>query len=220
MDYINENLKVWINKFIDWDMYSEFKKTMNTMESLYSDKTIFPEKHNLLRVFKETLPENIKVVMIGMDPYPGSFNGKPSACGRAFATENGYVNPSLKNIIKELKDDIGNVDDPFDYSLSKWVEQGVFLYNTSLSLEEGMTGSHIYLWKDFTENLISNLSREYPDIVWILLGNNAKHFSEFIQSNYIVTAAHPSPLAKGMFFGSRIFSKTNNFLDEKSKIKW
>ena len=78
----------------------------------------------------------------------------------------------------------------------------------------------IKLWKNFTENFISNFSRENPNVVWILLGNNAKYFSEFIQSEKIVLAAHPSPLAGGKFFGSRIFSRANGFLEEKDKIQW
>lgn len=220
MDYVNEKLKVWMNKFIDWDIYNQFKTVMNTILPMYDSTKIFPEQDKLLRVFKETLPADIKVILIGMDPYPGSHNGKPSACGRSFATENGFVNPSLRNLIQELQSDIGKIESPFDYSLQHWVDQGVFLYNTSLTIEEGRSGSHIKLWKNFTENFISNFSRENPNVVWILLGNNAKYFSEFIQSEKIVLAAHPSPLAGGKFFGSRIFSRTNAFLEEKDKIQW
>lgn len=133
-------------------------------------------------------------------PYPGFYNNLPSACGRAFATENGYLNPSLKNLLKELKEDMGIEET--DYSLQPWVDKGVLLLNTSLTVEAGKPGSHIELWKPFMKSLIPNIKGK----TWILLGRDAQSWEPYIDGT-IIKAAHPSPLARGKFFGSKIFSK-------------
>lgn len=139
-------------------------------------------------------------------PYHNLYNKDPSACGRAFATENGYLNPSLRNLLKELKDDLGIVEE--DLSLQSWVDKGVFLLNTALTVEEGSPGSHIELWKPFMRILLPSIKNKS----WLLLGRKAEEWIPYINGE-IITAPHPSPLSRG-FLGSKIYSRTNHI------IKW
>lgn len=187
----------------DWINYVDEELTENLIQKLdliYNDSEVYPYKNKVFRVFQELSPEDTKVILLGMDPFHNLYKGEPSACGRAFATENGYLNPSLRNLLKELKDDMG-IDEK-DYSLQPWVDRGVLLLNTALTVEAGKPGSHIELWKPFMKSLIPNIK----DKTWVLLGANAQSWEPYINGN-IIKAAHPSPLARGKFFGSKIFSK-------------
>ncbi|TCG10895.1 uracil-DNA glycosylase [Mycoplasma todarodis] len=173
---------------------------------------IYPPKE-LIHNYKIDSP---KVVILGQDPYhqPGQANGL------AFSVNPGVkLPPSLKNIFKELKSDLGIERTCGD--LSDWKDQGIMLLNTSLTVEEGKPGSHILKWKKFTTNLISELGKE-KDIVWILWGNHAKSFKHLIEG-HILESSHPSPLgARHSFFGSKPFSRTNQLLKSmnKKEINW
>ena len=136
-------LKDWID-LVDEELTENLIQQLDVM---YKTSEIYPYKDKVFRVFQELKPDDVKVVLLAMDPYPGYYNNAPSACGRAFATENGYLNPSLRNLLKELKDDVNIIET--DYSLQSWVDQGVFLLNTALTVEAGKPGSHINLWKPF-----------------------------------------------------------------------
>jgi uracil-DNA glycosylase len=190
-------LKDWID-LVDEELTENLIQQLDVM---YKTSEIYPYKDKVFRVFQELKPDDVKVVLLAMDPYPGYYNNAPSACGRAFATENGYLNPSLRNLLKELKDDVNIIET--DYSLQSWVDQGVFLLNTALTVEAGKPGSHINLWKPFMKSLIPNIKNK----TWILLGANAQSWEQYIDGE-IIKAAHPSPMARGKFFGSKIFSKT------------
>ncbi len=206
-------LKNWYPLFEKWNMLYIMDEITTILDIYYSTKDVYPDKNKVFRVFQETNPEDVKIIILGQDPYPNLFKQEPSACGRAFATENGYFNPSLRNIFKELKSDLGIVKE--DLSLQSWVDQGVFLLNTALTVEAGKTESHLLLWRKFTQELLSNFSKEYKP-VWILLGSKAQSWEKYIVSEKIIKAAHPSPLAGGRFSGSKIFSKTNQL----TKIQW
>ena len=209
-------LQKWYPYFVKWRMLGILDDVIGRLDILYKDCTVYPEKQKVFRIFQEVSPENVKVIFLGQDPYPGIYNDEPSACGRAFATENGYLNPSLKNLFKELQDDLGiKIIDNKEYSLDAWVDDGVFLLNTALTVEKGLAGSHLKLWEQFSKEFIVNFSKEF-DVVWVLLGKKAQQWDKYIINGNVISAPHPSPLAGGKFFGSKIFSKINNF----KEIKW
>lgn len=186
------------------------------------DKTIYPEKKDVFTAFKLTDFEQVKVVIIGQDPYfnPGQ------AHGLAFSVNKGIRPPaSLKNIFKELNSDLG-LGVPLDGNLSPWARQGVFLLNSTLTVEEKKPNSHSNIgWQDFTDSIIHYLSDKKENLVFILWGKFAKKKASLIDSNkhLILQSSHPSPLsASRSFFNSKVFSKTNNYLREKNikEIDW
>jgi uracil-DNA glycosylase len=187
---------------------------------------IYPESpEDTFSVFRNLSPSNIKVVIIGQDPYVrGEYDGK------AFSNSEdlGKVSPSLKNILKEVEDDVYdglNLNGSSD--LTRWEQQGVFLMNRSLTVREGASNSHLYIkWHEFTNMVISKLSETYPEIVFMLWGANARSVNKYISTNrhLILETGHPSPLSanKGYWFGNKHFSKANSFLKEvgKTTIIW
>ena len=183
-------------------------------------KEYFPRRENILNAYKLTPFENIRVVILGQDPYhtPGM------AQGLAFSvpTEFEPKPPSLKNILKELKDDIGENANAIKTKgdLKCWAEQGVFLLNTVLTVEKGKPLSHRGIgWEIFTENTIKLISEKKEGVVFILWGGNARNYKKLIDKDkhFIIESAHPSPLsAYRGFFGSKPFSKTNKI----TKIEW
>lgn len=183
---------------------------------------VYPEKENIFRAFRECPLEKTKIVLIGMDPYPT----KGNAIGLAFGYNgNGSIPKSLQNIYKEYENDVMNgLDLMFDYSLTKWAQQGVLLINTALTVERGNPGSHTKQWKNFTNYLFTELGKHNKDIIYICWGNHAKSFIPlFKEGNKIIESVHPSPLsARKGFFGSKPFSKANKYLKElgKEEINW
>lgn len=182
-------------------------------------------------------PEDVKCVIIGQDPYHGIakirlesrvIDPVPEAMGLSFSVPKGVkIPPSLRNIFKELNQDIG-CQVPEHGDLTNWVEQGVLLLNRMLSVEKDKPGSHSKLgWQPITEALVSVLSEQYSGVVFILWGNHAKSIRPFITDNghTIIESSHPSPIGgscnKG-FFGSRPFSRANQALNNlgKQTIDW
>jgi len=194
------------------------KVTWYIKERLRLKKQIYPSSSNIWRAFKLTPLEDVKVVIIGQDPYhtPGM------ATGLAFGVLDSCVRlpPSLKNILKEVEEDTGNLNLSPDTTLESWARQGVLLINTALTVEKGDPGCHADVWRHFTENVLRVLSEEKAAIVYLLWGAHAKSYIPHIQkeSNFILTAAHPSPFSayKG-FFGCKHFSKCNEILIEVAK---
>ncbi|MEM6378610.1 MAG: uracil-DNA glycosylase [Bacteroidota bacterium] len=184
-------------------------------------KTIFPPGSLIFNAFAKTPVEEVKVIILGQDPYhnPGE------AMGLSFSVPRGVrVPPSLKNIYKELHTDIG-FQVPNHGDLSSWASQGVFLLNSMLTVEKRQPGSHRKVgWQNFTDAVIHLLSRERSGLVFMLWGNFARSKKELIDSDkhLVLEAAHPSPLARGAFFGSRHFSQANEYLQKQSKspIDW
>lgn len=200
----------------------EYKKELfSWLESEYNSKTIFPTKQNVFAALNLASIKDIKVVIIGQDPYhtPGQ------AHGLAFSCANGTPQPSLTNIFKEINADLGltmtgNTD------LTSWAKQGVMLLNTSLTVVAHTPASHSNkLWHTFTTEVVKILNEQNQPIVFMLWGNHAKSFLPLLtNSNHLIlTAAHPSPFsAYNGFFGCKHFSKCNNFLMEHSlkPINW
>lgn len=181
-------------------------------------KNIFPPEESILEAFHLTPFENVKVVILGQDPY----HGEGQAHGLAFSVRKGIKPPpSLVNIFKELKHDLG-LNPPAHGCLEAWASQGVLLLNTVLTVEQGLAGSHHGKgWETFTDKVIAVLNEKKENLVFILWGNpaqkKARHVDE--KKHLILKSVHPSPLSfhRG-FLGSSPFSKANSYLKEK-KIK-
>ena len=184
-------------------------------------KTILPPREKRMTCFHLTPYDEVKVVIVGQDPYH-NYN---QAHGLAFSVEQGAYPPSLKNIFKELVDDLG-VNYPLTGNLSKWAKQGVLLLNTSLTVEVHRALSHKGMgWEIFTQEAIKKINDKTSPVVFILWGSHAQKLQTEIDAkrHCIIKSPHPSPLSasKG-FFGSKPFSKTNAFLKSKnlSEIDW
>lgn len=164
----------------------------------------------------------IKVVIIGQDPY----HGPGQANGLSFSVNDGIRKPpSLQNIFKELESDIPGFQIPESGNLEAWAKQGVLMLNAVLTVQQGSPGSHkIFGWENFTDAIIKLISERKKNVVFLLWGSYAISKSPLIdqEKHLVLTAAHPSPLARGAFFGSKHFSKTNKYLIEKglSPINW
>lgn len=183
--------------------------------------TVYPPGNRIFAAFDYTPFEEVEVVILGQDPYHGS----GQANGLCFSVSDGVRQPpSLVNIFKELKTDVG-CDIPLSGNLEKWAKQGVFLLNATLTVRANTAGSHQNKgWEQFTDSVIKTLSDKKENLVFLLWGNYAKAKAELIDANkhLVLTAAHPSPLARGAFFGCKHFSKTNEYLGAKGKkpINW
>jgi len=185
-------------------------------------KTIYPESENFFKALDLVDVQNVKVVILGQDPY----HGPGQAHGLSFSVQSGVrFPPSLKNIFKELQSDIGKPV-PETGDLSHWAEQGVLLLNSVLSVEESKAASHQGQgWEKFTDKIIEVVNRECSHVVFILWGAYAQKKAAFVdrQKHLVIECVHPSPLSSHRgFFGSKPFSKTNTWLKEKGlgQINW
>ncbi|MBR5662181.1 MAG: uracil-DNA glycosylase [Bacilli bacterium] len=186
-----------------------------------SNKIIYPSYENIFRALNLTQFKDVKVVIIGQDPY----HGENEANGLSFSINNGVrITPSLRNIFKELEYDLNIKRTNTD--LSSWAKQGVLLLNSILTVEKDHPLSHSNLgWKEITNYIIKYISDNKENVVFILWGNFAKEYKNIIDisKHYIIESAHPSPFsARRGFFGSKPFSKTNNYLikNNQSAIDW
>ncbi len=200
-----------------------YKELETFLEKEYSTKKIFPPKELIFNAFEKTSLDNLKVVILGQDPY----HGEGQAQGFSFSTPSNIKNPpSMQNILKEIKDDISVDSICLDGDLTSWAQQGVLLLNTILTVEEAKPKSHEKKgWENFTDNIIKYISSSCEDIVFILWGAPAIKKSKLIdeKKHHILTAPHPSPLSSYRgFFGCKHFSKTNEILKQKGKdqIQW
>jgi len=205
--------------FLDSETSKEyFQYILKTLQDESVNYEIFPPKELIFNAFNITRFENVKVVLLGMDPYinPGQ------AEGLSFSVPNGMsLPPSLKNIFKEFESDLqirrtnGN--------LKGWAEQGCLLLNAALTVRRGESGSHSKLWERFTDQVIIKLNESDKPLVFILWGNHARAKKKLISNHFVIESAHPSPLsAHNGFFGSKPFSKTNNQLklNNLEEIDW
>ena len=208
-----------------WDLIlqDEFKKEyfenlMNFVKKEYKTKTIYPKQNEVFNAFRYTDFDNVKVVILGQDPY----HGPNQAEGLSFSVSNEVLKPpSLKNIFKELESDM-KIPYPEHNSLKKWAKEGVLLLNAVLTVEEHKPTSHKDRgWEIFTDDIIKILNERNTPTVFILWGAYARSKRELITNpkHLIIESAHPSPFsARNGFFGSKPFSKTNEFL-KKNNIK-
>jgi len=213
----------------DWDEVLKviwnsegFKKFYHIIENEYNTKTIYPPKDHIFNALKLTPYKKVKVVIVGQDPY----HGEGEAMGLSFSVNKDIkIPPSLQNIYKELNDDL-NIPIHQDGDLTKWAKEGVLLLNAVLTVEKDKPASHRNLgWEPLTDYIIKELNQKDEPVVFILWGNFAKEKAKYITNpnHYIITSPHPSPFsARSGFFGSKPFSKTNNYLIKKNikPIDW
>ncbi|MCB9351196.1 MAG: uracil-DNA glycosylase [Lewinellaceae bacterium] len=186
-----------------------------------NNKTVYPPGSLIFNAFNTTPFDKVKVVILGQDPYhnPGE------AMGLSFSVPRGVrTPPSLQNIYKELKEDLG-VPIPNHGDLTHWAEQGVFLLNAMLTVERNKPRSHQKIgWQTFTDTVIRRLSDQRQGLVFMLWGGFARQKKQLIDNtkHLVLEAAHPSPLAGGAFFGSRHFSRANEYLKQQGKepVDW
>ena len=195
-----------------------FTKLIEFVKNEYKTKTIYPKQSEVFNAFRYTDYDNVKVVIIGQDPY----HGPNQAEGLSFSVSNEVLKPpSLKNIFKELESDLG-IQFPKHNSLKPWAKEGVLLLNAVLTVEEHKPTSHKDKgWEIFTDNVIKIINNKEKPVVFILWGQYAKNKKYLItnKKHLIIESAHPSPFsAYNGFFGSKPFSKTNAFL-KKNNIK-
>ena len=200
-----------------------FRKLKDEIDKRYETSNVFPEKQNIFKAFSLTSLDNLKVVILGQDPY----HGFGQAQGLSFSTPANIKNPpSMVNILKEINDDLQKKSFCEDGDLTPWAKDGVLLLNTILTVEEGKPKSHHNLgWEIFTDNIIKYISDNKKDIVFILWGSPAIAKTKLIDTkkHHILSAPHPSPLSSYRgFFGCKHFSKTNEILKNlgKEPINW
>lgn len=201
----------------------EYYQTLrNFLTNEYKTKTIYPDKYYIFNALHFTSYKDIKVVILGQDPY----HGPGQAHGLSFSVNPGIkIPPSLLNIYKELNSDLGCYI-PNNGYLKKWADQGVLLLNTSLTVRAGEANSHKSIgWEIFTDKIISLVNEKEDPVVFLLWGNNAIKKKNLITNkrHLILTSVHPSPLSASRgFLGSKPFSKINNFLISinKKPIDW
>ena len=211
------------DKFLNEEYEKEYFQTlMSFVKDEYKKKTIYPKQNEVFNAFRYTDFDNVKVVILGQDPY----HGPNQAEGLSFSVSNEVLKPpSLKNIFKELESDLG-ISFPEHNSLKPWAKQGVLLLNAVLTVEEHKPTSHKDKgWEIFTDDVIKILNKREKPIVFILWGAYARNKKCLItnQNHYIIESAHPSPFsARNGFFGSKPFSKANSFLKENGieEIDW
>lgn len=198
-----------------------FKNTAMFINKEYKEKIVYPPKRDILRALKLTDYNDVKVVILGQDPY----HGENEANGLSFSVNEGIkLPPSLKNIYKELYDDLGITKTTGD--LTSWANQGVLLLNSVLTVLKDTPTSHSKIgWQEYTDAIIKKLNEREKPIVFILWGNYARSKKNLITNkrHYIIESPHPSPFsANSGFFGSRPFSKTNEFLKKNNikEIEW
>ena len=202
---------------------SYFKALVDFVKSEYTSHTCYPKGSQIFAAFDHCPFDELKVVIIGQDPY----HGVGQANGLCFSVNDDIVHPpSLVNIFKEIETDLG-IAIPQSGNLERWADQGVLLLNATLTVRAHQAGSHQNKgWEQFTDAVIAKISEQKKDVVFLLWGGYAKRKGAKIDStkHYILTSGHPSPLSanRGMWFGNKHFSKTNTFLESKrlSGIKW
>lgn len=218
MFYITKN---WHNLLGEEWNKEYFKSLQSFLKEEYNSKVIYPKAENVFNALNLTKYEDVKVVIIGQDPYIN----EGQAHGLCFSVEKVAPPPSLVNIYKELNTDLGCYI-PKSGNLTKWAKQGVLLLNSVLTVRAGQAYSHKGMgWETLTHKIIELLAQRKSPIVFILWGNGAKGIVKGIDlsSHYIIQSAHPSPLsAYNGFFGSKPFSKTNEYLKSigKDPIDW
>ena len=188
-----------------------FAKIKENLLAAKAREIVYPPGNLIFNAFNLTPFERVRAVILGQDPYHGAHQ----AMGLSFSVPRGVrIPPSLVNIYKEIKSDLG-ISEPESGDLSYWAKQGVLLLNASLSVGANRANSHSgFGWQIFTDAVIKILSERRQSLVFMLWGNFAKAKSALIdaQKHLILTAAHPSPLAGGAFFGCRHFSRCNEYL--------
>lgn len=213
----------WKEKLTEEFEKPYFAELTDFVKSEYEHGTVYPHPKNIFRAFELTPFDAVRVVILGQDPY----HGARQAVGLSFAVEDGVtLPPSLRNIYKELTSDVGIDTTERTGDLSHWAKQGVLLLNATLTVRATTAGSHQGRgWEQFTDAVIKKLAEDREGLVFILWGNYARAKGAHIDrtKHLVIESAHPSPFsASSGFFGSKPFSRTNEYLSEKKEtaIVW
>lgn len=229
MRHEEDNAKVRVEIEDSWKMALReefeaeyFKMLSGQIREAYLSGSVYPPPKLVFKAFDNCPFEKVKVIILGQDPY----HGPAQAHGLAFSVPEGVaIPPSLRNIYKEIKDDLG-IEIPESGNLERWAEQGVLLLNATLTVQAGIAGSHQGKgWEQFTDAVVQKLSDEKEHLVFMLWGKYAQEKGKNIDTtkHLVLKAAHPSPLsAHNGFLGCKHFSKCNNYLKKHSHspIKW
>ena len=216
---IEESWKQQLKEEFSKEYFSEMSLILKNEKA--NQKIVYPKGKDIFNAFNLTPFQKVKVVILGQDPY----HGPDQAMGLSFSVSKGIKPPpSLRNIYKELKLDLG-LDIPDHGDLSSWAKQGVFLLNSVLTVEQRNPGSHKAIgWQNFTDSVIKKLSKEREGLVFLLWGNFAKSKKILIDEmkHFVLESVHPSPFTGNAFFGNNHFSKTNDLLINQGKtpIDW
>lgn len=201
---------------------SYFQKLELFVSDAYENQIVYPPSPLIFNAFEHCSLLNLKVVIIGQDPY----HGQGQAHGLSFSVNDGVpIPPTLKNIFKEMQSDLG-VEIPLSGNLEHWASQGVFLLNATLTVQSKSPGSHQKQgWEEFTDCVIKLISQQKSEVVFVLWGAFAQKKAELIDESkhLVIKSVHPSPFsARNGFFGSKPFSKANDYLTEtgQAPIKW
>jgi len=222
IDNLRIQLKIDVEKS-NWseilDPFIDSKAFEDVVESLVSlvtsDKRFTPQFKDVFNAFKECDYNNLKVVIVGQDPYPqlGSADGLAFSCSKKNKAEK-----SLQYILKALEDENGSVD------LRRWANQGVLLINTALTVEINKIGSHYWNWKPFTEYLFTTLNKKNKDVVYILMGRKAEAWQLLLSNQKLLKCSHPASAAYrgGIWDSNDVFKKANDELEKQNKtlISW
>ena len=200
-----------------------FKELIEFVKSEYTTKVCYPKGSQIFSAFDHCHFDEVKVVIIGQDPY----HGPNQANGLCFSVNDGIpFPPSLQNIFKEIQTDF-NIPLPNTGNLDRWADQGVFLLNATLTVRQSEPGSHQGKgWEKFTDAVIKQISAEKENVVFLLWGGYAQKKAALIDASkhHILKSGHPSPLSanRGFWFGNKHFSQTNDFLKSKGlkEIEW
>ena len=211
----------WDNVLADEYNKEYFLKIKEKVRNEYREKIIFPPAKDVFKAFRMTPYKDTRVVILGQDPY----HGVGEANGLCFSVNVGIkMHPSLNNVYKEFYDDLGIKRSTTD--LSDWAKSGVLLLNSVLTVEKDKPASHKMIgWEEFTDSVIMKLNEKEEPVVFILWGNFAKGKTKYITNpkHLVISSSHPSPFSvRYGFFGSKPFSKTNNFLKKNGlkEIEW
>lgn len=213
----------WFSKLKDEFEKPYFKMLVDFVKGEYAANQCFPPGHQIFAAFDMTPFDEVKVVILGQDPY----HGPNQANGLCFSVNNGVLKPpSLQNIFREIQQDTGAAI-PESGNLERWAHQGVFLLNATLTVRTHQAGSHQNKgWEQFTDQVIEIISNEKDGVVFMLWGGYAKRKLKLIdtQKHLVLTSGHPSPLSanRGFWFGNKHFSKANKYLKNRGVeiIKW
>jgi len=212
----------WLSIFKSEINKKYFKFIIEELESCAEENILCPSPKNIFKAFKKTSFSNLKVVIVGQDPY----HGRGQANGLSFAVNNDQITPpSLKNIFNEVENDL-KIRTNTKKNLESWADQGVLMLNSSLSVKSGKPNSHQNLgWNKFTDKILKHISGNKNNVVFFLWGNFAKQKKQLIDKNkhLILSSSHPSPLSSYISFnGCKHFSKSNKYLKQNNlnEINW
>lgn len=230
-DFLKSSFNSWYKKLYPYLSSQKFNTLGVLINRAYKNNNVLPEKKDIFNAFKYCPVKDLKVVILGLDPYPNVIDNKPVATGLAFAnnSETHNFSSSLKIIIEELEVSHKDLCFNFDQTLVSWAKQGVLMLNSALTVIENNTGSHLDLWSDFTRNVLQLICEGSSGIIFVLVGRNAQSYRQYILEDFHHIIEVPFPIDESYrkkvgFIGSNVFIEINKMLEfmngKENLIKW